>query len=45
MAQVLLPCFLPSWPTVKAKIEAIQQGCTDVPEFIKLMMEIHEISK
>lgn len=44
MAQVLLPCFLPSWPAVRAKIEAIER-CSTVPELVQLMTEIHEISK
>lgn len=44
MAQVLLPCFLPSWLTVRAKIEALEK-CDQVPQLIQLMSEIHEICK
>lgn len=44
MAQVLLPCFLPSWSTVQARIGAIEK-CDRVPELLQLMTDIHEICK
>lgn len=46
MAQVLLPCFLPSWPAVKDRIETMAgEECRDVLDMIQLMKEIHDISK
>lgn len=44
MAQVLLPCFLPSWPSVKEKIAAIGE-CQTVDELVTFMREIHDTSK
>lgn len=44
MAQVLLPCFLPSWPTVRSRIEALEQ-CDHITELMQLMTDIHDICK